>query len=391
MNRAEVLALLNAKTVEQRLKNLELLIAQEDEKPIERPQYANNHIHTFYSFSPYSPSAAVWFAREAGLTTAGIMDHDSIAGAVEFEEAGKIASVATTSGMECRVTLKGKPFARRKLNNPDQDGIAYMAIHGVPRVGFKRLQQYFTSLREHRNVRNRRMVEKINQIVCSHGVELDFDRDVIPISHYDDGGSVTERHLLYALGEKIIDVVGLNGVTPFLEQVLNINLRDKQRSLLLDYSNPHLKYDLLGVLKAELVEQIYIPATDECITLAELVELGREIDAIICYAYLGDVGDSITGDKKAAKFEDDYLKELLDELKRNGVSGITYMPSRNTEKQLDTLQKLCRERGFIEISGEDINSPRQSFICEQLAKPQFSHLIDATWKLIDKTGDGSLS
>ena len=91
----------------------------------------------------------------------------------------------------------------------------------------------------------------------------------------------------------------------------------------------------------------------------------------MCYAYLGDVGESVTGDKKT-KFEDDYLEELLDELKRNGVAGVTYMPSRNSESQLDRLQKLCRERGFIEISGEDINSPRQGFICEQLPNLSFA-------------------
>ena len=35
----------------------------------------NNHIHTCYSFSPYSPTKAVWMADQAGLSTAGIMDH----------------------------------------------------------------------------------------------------------------------------------------------------------------------------------------------------------------------------------------------------------------------------------------------------------------------------
>ena len=38
----------------------------------------------------------------------------------------------------------------------------------------------------------------------------------------------------------------------------------------------------------------------------------------------------------------------------------------------------------MEISGEDINSPRQKFICGQLAEPQFAHLIKATWDLIDR-------
>ena len=49
----------------------------------------NNHIHTIYSFSPYSPAEAVWRSFNAGLQTAGIMDHDTISGAGEFIEAGK--------------------------------------------------------------------------------------------------------------------------------------------------------------------------------------------------------------------------------------------------------------------------------------------------------------
>ena len=85
MNRLEKL---NALTVEERLDNLKALIENEVEKPEVLPQFANNHIHTFYSFSPYSPTAAVYYARESGLQTAGIMDHDSIAGAFEFIEAG---------------------------------------------------------------------------------------------------------------------------------------------------------------------------------------------------------------------------------------------------------------------------------------------------------------
>ena len=50
----------------------------------------NNHIHTQYSFSPYSPTKAAWMAMQAGLATAGIMDHDTIAGAREYIEAGRI-------------------------------------------------------------------------------------------------------------------------------------------------------------------------------------------------------------------------------------------------------------------------------------------------------------
>jgi hypothetical protein len=46
------------------------------------------------------------------------------------------------------------------------------------------------------------------------------------------------------------------------------------------------------------------------------------------------------------------------------------------------VQKLCALHGFMEISGVDINSPRQSFNCPELALPEFSHLVGATWALI---------
>jgi hypothetical protein len=44
--------------------------------------------------------------------------------------------------------------------------------------------------------------------------------------------------------------------------------------------------------------------------------------------------------------------------------------------------KLCEDNGFFQISGEDINSPRQSFKCKALDDPNFGHLIDATYTLI---------
>ena len=63
VERQEVLKLLNAPTPEERLANLAILIGGEKEKPEVKPQFANNHIHTIYSFSPYSPTAAVYCAR----------------------------------------------------------------------------------------------------------------------------------------------------------------------------------------------------------------------------------------------------------------------------------------------------------------------------------------
>lgn len=383
MNKTEILKLLNAPSTEQRLQNLKALVESEP-VPTLRPEFANNHIHTTYSFSPYTPTAAVWFAREAGLGTAGIMDHDSIGGAEEFRAAGAIAGIGTTCGMECRVSMKGTPFADKKLNSPDQAGVAYMAIHSVPAASFDMLQKAFSPLREKRNARNKLMVEKINEIVAPSGIVLDFEKDVVPLSMYKDGGSVTERHLLAALAHKIIATVGEEGVATFLTEKLGLTLSARQLEWMRQRDPLCFSYDILGVLKSSLNARTFIPADEELLTLAEVVELADRAGAILCYAYLGDVGDSPTGDKKAEKFEDSYLDELFAFLAQAGVHGITYMPSRNTREQMERLMGLCREFGMTEISGEDINQPRQSFICQQLSDPMFAHLVDMAWKLVER-------
>ena len=38
--------------------------------------------------------------------------------------------------------------------------------------------------------------------------------------------------------------------------------------------------------------------------------------------------------------------------------------------------------GLMQISGEDINSPRQSFVCEAQRDPAFRNLVESTWALI---------
>ena len=59
------------------------------------------------------------------------------------------------------------------------------------------------------------------------------------------------------------------------------------------------------------------------------------------------------------------------------------MPTRNTQAQIERLKKLCEQYGMLQISGEDINSPRQRFTIEKMREEQFSNLIENTWKLID--------
>ena len=381
-----VLETLNAPTREERLENLKSVLRAAQFPPMV-PQYINNHIHTTYSFSPYSPTAAVYAARAEGLCTAGIIDHDSIAGAREFLAAAKLVGMPVTVGMECRVSMAGTAIEGKRTNNPDQAGVSYMTIQSVPHEHIEELNDWFAPYRAARGRRNRKMVENINALL--DGIRLDYDRDVLPLTQAADGGGVTERHLMYALAKKMVQKAGKG--QPMVDYLASIGLTlsQKQQAQMLDVPYPFYEYDLLGILKSAFVPRIYVDATDECPNVRDVAALCEKMDALLCYAYLGDVTASVTGDKKAQKFEDDYLDDVIACIKDCGIRAVTYMPTRNTPEQLARLRALCDENGLFQVSGEDINSPRQSFIIRAMENPLFSNLIDATWKLIEHESSGA--
>ena len=345
----------------------------------------NNHVHTIYSFSPYSPAMAALQAARAGLLAVGVMDHDSVSGCEEMLEAGKCLDIATTAGFEIRVNATGTRLEGRKLNNPDSSNILYMAVHGLPAHQFPKARAFLAGISRERNLRNRAQVEQLNRRLAAMGIApLDFDRDVFGISCAAEGGSITERHILYALSRRIVETVGRGRpLIQFLRDQLALELPANLQALFMDEQNPHFLYDLLGVLKSSFLPEFFIQPTEkECPPVRDVVALAREMGAIPAYAYLGDVTESPTGDKKAEKFEDDFLELLFDEIKLLGFQSVTYMPPRNTIPQLQRLQALCDRHGLMEISGVDINSSRQAFSCPVILRPEFAHLVETTWALI---------
>jgi len=345
---------LNAADKNSRLDALRELAQKYKAGEIKQPPFVdnvNNHIHTTYSFSPYSPTKAVYMAWSSGLATAGIMDHDSVGGAEEFIEAGKIIGLPVTVGFECRVSVHGTSLEGKRINNPDQKSVAYLAMHGVPHQMIDETESFLAPYRAKRNERNRLMLDKLNKYLAPYEIKLDFDLDVLPLSEYASSGSVTERHLLYALSSAIAE-------------------------------NDLHRYFLLGLFKAQLVKNFYVDAEEELPHISDFMSLAEKIGAVPAYPYLGDVGVSATGDKKTQTFEDSYLDELMEFLAKIGMRAVTYMPARNTMEQLKRVMSLCESYGFFQISGEDINSPFQKFICEKIETPEFEHLIESAWALI---------
>ncbi len=376
--------ILNQPGRESRLAALRKLVQEKKPHNIPFTEEVNNHVHTRYSFSPYSPSAVAYYARLAGLQVVGSVDHESVGAAREMKEAATVIGMGATAGCEVRVNFRDTPFEMVRLNNPDTVGNAYMVIHGIPEGSIDLLAQRLKPLNEAREKRNRSELDRLNDIIRGELGTLSYTDEVRPLSWADDGGSVTERHILYALALRVIEAVPeAKKIALFLRERLNMSIAEQIQRRIEDEGNPHRVYDLLGAFKATFVPQFFVQPDDtECPPVREINALARELGAIPAYAYLGDVGESPTGDKKAQQFEDSFVDELFSALPGLGYQAVTYMPPRNTKLQLKRVQELAGVHGLMEISGVDINSSRQSFHCPEVLQPEFRHLIESTWALV---------
>jgi hypothetical protein len=374
---------LNIEGREQRLRVLSRVMSDHSDLP-EFSDEVNNHVHTFFSFSPYSPSAAAWMARNAGLRAVGSVDHDSISAAEEMIAACKVVGIASTVGCEVRVNFSGTRVEGRKINNPDSSNLAYMVMHGIPRNRIGEVDAFLHPIREERNKRNKVETAAMSQLLVDRGgPQISFDQ-VLSQSKMNEGGGVTERHILYAASLALIKQFKKGKkLRTWLEEKVTGALPSKVKGFLDDTDNPHYAYDLLGALKSSFLPEFFVQPTErECVHVSKAVDFANGIHAIPAYAYLGDVGESPTGDKKAEQFEDAYLDELFEELKALDFKAVTYMPPRNTLDQLKRVQTLCEQHELMEISGVDINSSRQEFTCPEILQPEFRHLITSTWALI---------
>ena len=207
----------------------------------------NCHVHTKYSFSPYYPAMAAWKALEARLLAVGIIDHDSVSGCEEMLDAGVALGIAAMAGCEIRVSFAGTRLAGRKLNNPDSVEIGYIALHGLPRRAFVETKAFLAPVFAARNLRNRAMLDRLNAVLVPLGIKaLDFEADVLAGSLAAEQGSVTERHLMYALARRLTEVHGIGpSLVACLGDQFGIAVPAKLAGLLANSANPHHIYCLL--------------------------------------------------------------------------------------------------------------------------------------------------
>ena len=239
------------------------------------------------------------------------------------------------------------------------------------------------------------MVKNIDSILRNYGLGLDFESDVIPVSKWTEGGSITERHLLYATARKLLRKYkpGQEMIS-FLKNRLGIRLSETSESYLSETENPYYDFDVTNILKGFFSEFMYVDASEkEAPNVEEVIPYLKKIGCIPTYTYLGDVKtESVTGDKKPQKFEDDILDEMMRLLHSYGMGALSYAPRRNDSQQIHMVRELCRKYNMMEVAGEDINQPRQPFVNTELGSDIKAYFDLTTWAIIghERMADESL-
>lgn len=136
------------------------------------------HIHTTASDGEYSPTDIVKKAKEAGIETIAITDHDTLAGIKEAEIAGSKLGVHIIPAIELSTKYKGKSVDILGYNIKTEAELT------------KTLRQ----MRQEREGRANRIIEKFNEI----GFAITLD----DIKQYSQGGVIARPHIAKAIVKK---------------------------------------------------------------------------------------------------------------------------------------------------------------------------------------------
>ncbi len=316
--------------------------AQRPGRVLPRPDTAVNlHAHTFFSYNSYgySPAKYAWLARRAGLAMAGIVDFDVLDGLDEFFEAGRLLGLKTVGSLETRVFVP--QYASRVINSPGEPGVAYHMGVGFP----KTIEHPFLKrLRESAQRRVREMILRVNSYL--RPVELDFDRDVVPLT---PKGNATERHLCEAYERRAIQV--------FPNEVnRNAFWTEKLR-------RPANGADLQALIRSKTMKQGGIgyvqPDGGSFPMLSEMNAFVLEAGAIPTLAWLDGMSE---GESPA--------EQLVEMALASGTAAINIIPDRNYKPGVKD-QKLAKLNEIVALAerfhlpvmvGTEMNAPGNKFV-----------------------------
>ena len=368
--REKLVPLLESDLREERLASVRMLksVDREDRffAPPHRPLDEKLLLKTDCSSADFTPAELAYACYLSGSETVGLADTCTLAGAAEFSEACAALGLRCLVGVEVPCYLSRVRKQHLRINGVFQDDVVNLVMTGIPAGQWERVDGWLARKRELRNKRNRRMVELLNERVGKAGVSLSFEQ-VLAKSRADEGGTVTERHILEALGGALVERFGRGAsLLSALRRNFGITVPEKFKKHLMDVvGNRNYMGDLAAVLRAE-VPSFYVDAEEELCSILELMRIAEEVGAVVVYPYMGDVEQMVFGELRVQKYEDAFFFELLSELARLGVRGVTYCRSRHSPEQVERVREFAEKLGLLRFSGETLYDRRQTRELEEL-------------------------
>jgi predicted metal-dependent phosphoesterase TrpH len=154
------------------------------------------HTHTTASDGEYPPAQLVEKAKQAGLSTIAITDHDTLAGIDEARQTGEREGIRVIPGVEITTRFLGIGI----------DVLGYAFDHP------SRLHQKLTEYREARQIRAERILEKLGEL----GMKISMEE----VLAFSTNGVIARPHIAKALVRK--------GYAPDVQTVFDLYLADGQ-------------------------------------------------------------------------------------------------------------------------------------------------------------------
>lgn len=137
------------------------------------------HVHSTKSDGSFTPKELVEYALEKGLSAFALSDHDTILGIEEALEAAKGTGLEVIPAIEFSTEYEGKDIHILGL---------YIDYNG------KEFQKYIRDFQESRDLRNRKMCQKLTD----HGIPLTYEE----LCAYFPGSVLTRAHYAKYMWEK---------------------------------------------------------------------------------------------------------------------------------------------------------------------------------------------
>lgn len=283
------------------------------------------NLQSYYSFSPYSPTMAVYMAYNSGLVACGLCDVDSLSGVKEFVSACKIAKMPYSVGFQTFAEIDGE--------------VRKFAVYGIPFKKFKEINEIIEKDKKIKIYESSELCETINKQFVKTGIFIDFFT-LKKSTKLADGGSILPRHVCFEFAKELVEKYGKgDGIVNLFSEYL-FTFTDYEKKLLSEIDNPFYLQDLTRVLARK------IPYKKQ--SRISIDELNKRV--INCGGFCAH----IVRKKDAGSFD-----KLLAQCKEHNLPAICVDTFENPSLRESLIK--CEAENILCLPSDFVDSPRKKF------------------------------